>query len=136
MNPGTQLTFAAIALLAGISAAAAADNAMSSTKTANTSPAAPSASQSSTKDTLSLSESQRQTAWEDISQQATWQKAPAGFAAKVGATVPSALITQPVPVSTSNDVPALRPYQFALLKSDKLLIVNPSDNKVAEVINR
>ena len=57
-----------------------------------------------------------------------------GFTAKVGAALPDTIATYPVPVSTSNDVPALRPYQYALLSNHKLLIVNPGDKKVAEVI--
>jgi hypothetical protein len=72
--------------------------------------------------------------WEDISQQASKQKPPKGFTAKVGAVLPSALATHPIPVSTANDVPALRPYNYALLEGNKLLIVNPNDKKVVEVI--
>ena len=93
-------------------------------------------SQHVVKDSLSLSASQQQTAWKDISAQATKESAPASFTAKVGAAVPSDLATHPVPVSTASKVPELRPYQYALLSSNKLLIVNPSDKKIAEIITQ
>ncbi len=48
--------------------------------------------------------------------------------------MPSDLATHPVPVSTASKVPELRPYHYALLSSNKLLIVNPSDKKIAEII--
>jgi hypothetical protein len=86
------------------------------------------------KDKLALTAKQRRDVWEDISQQASKQKPPKGFTAKVGAVLPSALATHPIPVSTANDVPALRPYNYALLEGNKLLIVNPNDMKVVEVI--
>ncbi len=38
-----------------------------------------------------------------------------------------------VPSKAARDVPALRPYDFAMVQG-KLLIVNPSDKKIAEVI--
>jgi hypothetical protein len=93
-------------------------------------------SQPVAKDSLSLSASQQQTAWKDISAQATKESAPASFTAKVGAAVPSDLATHPVPVSTASTVPELRPYQYALLNNNKLLIVNPSDKKIAEIITQ
>jgi hypothetical protein len=73
-------------------------------------------------------------AWQDIAEHATKEKSPAGFTAKVGAVVPNTLMTYPVPISTSKKVPELRRYQYALLDSNRLLIVNPDDNKVADVV--
>jgi hypothetical protein len=137
MNNATRLTFVAVALLSGISVAAAADSAMSKSNrsTAQETMAKPSsAAQAKIKDRLSLTAKQRKDVWEDIRQQASKQTAPKGFTAKVGAVVPSALDTHPVPVSTANDVPALRPYNYALLDGNKLLIVNPNDKKVVEII--
>ena len=132
----SRLSVAAIALLAGVSVAAAAGMSKSSAPKPATTGSASSMSQPVARDSLSLSASQQQTAWKDISGQATKESAPAGFTAKVGAAVPTDLATHPVPVSTASKVPALRPYQYALLSSDKLLIVNPSDKKIAEVITR
>jgi hypothetical protein len=135
MKNTTRLTVTVIALLSGVSIAAAADHGMSGSKSTTTGSAS-SLSQPMAKDSLSLTSSQRKIAWKDISGQAAKEKAPAGFTAKFGAAIPGTLTTQPVPVSTANKVPALRPYQYALLDSNKLLIVNPSDKKVAEVISQ
>ncbi len=137
-SSSTRLAFAALVLLSGVSIAAAASNNMSkstgSASSMKTTGSAPSMSQP--KDSLSLSSQQRKTAWQDISAQATKEKSPSGFKAAVGAALPSDLITHPVPVSTANKVPELQPYQYALLDSNKLLIVNPNDKKVAEIITQ
>ena len=132
MKTSTRLTVTAIALLSGLSVAAAADHGMSSKSTTGSAHA----SQPAAKDSLSLTAQQQKMAWQDISKQAAKVKAPTGFTAKVGMVVPSTIATKPVPVSTSNDVPALRRYDYALLDSNKLLIVNPSDKKVAEIITQ
>jgi hypothetical protein len=83
-------------------------------------------------DTLSLNSTQQKTAWNDMNTQATDQNAT-GFTAEVGAVVPSALKIQSVPSKAARAVPALRPYDFAKFQG-KLLIVNPTDKKVVEVI--
>lgn len=61
------------------------------------------------------------------------QTAPSGFNAIVGAVVPNSVTTAPVPSKAAGAVPSLKPYDFAILQK-KLVIVNPSDNKIAEVI--
>jgi len=136
MKTAHRPSVAALALLAGVSVASAADMSKSSTSTPATTGSASSMSQPVAKDSLSLSASQQQTAWKDISAQATKESAPASFTAKVGTAVPSDLATHPVPVSTASKVPELRPYQYALLNNNKLLIVNPSDKKIAEIITQ
>ena len=126
---------AAVALLAVTSIATAATMPKSNSGSGSAAPASP-MSQSTTKDSLSLSASQQSAAWKDISAQAVKETAPAGFTAKVGAAVPNGLVTQPVPVSTASEVPDLRAYQYALLDNGKLLIINPADHKVAEIITK
>jgi hypothetical protein len=121
--PKTQKAQTAIALvaalsLAGISAASAA------TKMAQ--PAS---------DTLSLSSTQQKTAWNDLYVKSLNQKAPSGFEATMGAVVPSKVKIAPVTGKAASDVPALKTYDFAMLQH-KLLIVNPRDKKIAEVITR
>lgn len=127
----TRLAVAALALLSSVSVAAAANN-MSKTSSATTGSAS---SMARTADTLSLSTKQQQTAWQQISKFGVKQKAPSGFTAAVGAAVPSGMTTNPVPVTAANKVPKLRPYRYALLDG-KLLIVNPTDKKIAEVISK
>jgi hypothetical protein len=45
-------------------------------------------------------------------------------------------MTYPVPMTTSNKVSVLLRYQYALLDNNSLLIVNPYDQKIADVITR
>jgi hypothetical protein len=84
-------------------------------------------------DTLSLNSTQQKTAWNDMNKQAADQDAT-GFNANIGAVVPSALKIESVPSKAARDVPPLRLYDFAMVQG-KLLIVNPTDKKVAEVIS-
>ena len=64
---------------------------------------------------------------------ATEQKVPAKFKETVDAIVPSTIKIEPVPSKATSNVPALKSYDFARVNG-KLLIVNPSNKKVAEVI--
>jgi hypothetical protein len=83
-------------------------------------------------DTLSLNAAQQKMAWNDLDH-ASNQNAPAGFAATTGAMVPKTLKISAVPNKAARDISALRPFDFAKVQG-KLLIVNPSDRKVAEII--
>lgn len=116
------LAVAALLALSGVSAAAA--NQMSSHATNKMSGAS---------DTLSLSDTQQKSIWKDVSHHAANQTAPSGFNATVGAAVPSSVNTYPLPRQARRDVPAVRPYRYAMTQ-DKLLIVNPSDHKIADVV--
>jgi hypothetical protein len=113
----TMALAAAVVLLSGVSIASA----------ATVSNAKPS-------DTLYLSTTQQRTAWRDIYMPSLNQATPKAFEAKVGAAVPSGVTTAPVPDKAASAVPALRPYHFAMLQK-KLVIVNPSDQKIVEVIS-
>jgi hypothetical protein len=77
-------------------------------------------------DTLTLSAVQQGTAWKDLYTRNLNQKSPAGFNVTVGAVVPNKIATSSVWIKAARDVPALEPYQFAILQK-KLVIVNPSD---------
>jgi hypothetical protein len=61
------------------------------------------------------------------------QRTPADFSAKVGAVVPESIATTPVTARAARAVPALKAYDFAMVQK-KLVIVNPSDRKIADVI--
>jgi hypothetical protein len=86
-------------------------------------------------DELSLSDAQRKTAWQDLYMDSLNQNTPPGFDVVVGATVPNTIVIAPVTAQAGSDVPALKPYSFAMVQK-KLLIVNPSSRKIAEVIAR
>ena len=120
---------ATAALTFAIGAASAADtHAMSKTATPAMQPAM-------AKDSLSLTRSQQRTAWRDLGKQASSQTAPSSFTASVGATIPGDVTIKAVPAKVAARVSSLKPYDYALLQG-KLLIVNPSDKKVVDVIKR
>jgi hypothetical protein len=109
-------------MASGVTAASAADTALSHSGTSQR------ASHS-----LSLSAAQQKTAWKDLSDLAA-QNPPAGFDATAGSKVPNTLTIKAVPSKAARSVSQLRPYDFASIQG-KLLIVNPSDRVVAEVIS-
>jgi hypothetical protein len=111
-------------LLAGASPAWAAGMAQPSSN-AKMSGAAP--------DMLTLTTEQQIIAWKDLSSGAQEQNAPSGFLATVSSVLPATIRIEPVPSKTATYVPSFRPYDFALVQGN-LLIVNPTDKKIAEVI--
>lgn len=117
-------TLAATVLLSSATIASAAGMSQAtSTSTMSKSPS----------DTLSMSTAQQKTAWNDLRTTATKQTAPSNFTAKIGSVVPTTLKLEPISSKAVKDVPSLRPYNFAMVQG-KLLIVNPSDKKVVDVI--
>ena len=52
---------------------------------------------------------------------------------EVGDTVPSGIPLQPMPVEVSAKVPQLKSHSF-LVKDDKVVIIDPKDNKVAALV--
>jgi guanyl-specific ribonuclease Sa len=81
---------------------------------------------------LSLSSQQQQTAWTDLNG-AKASNAPSSFQPATSSAVPSTLTVHAIPAKTASAVPALRPYDYAKVDG-KLLIVNPHDMMIAEVI--
>ena len=84
-------------------------------------------------DMLTLSDAQQKTAWQDLYMDSLNQNTPPGFDLVVGATVPNTIVTAPVTAQAGSDIPALKPYSFAMVQK-KLVIVNPSNRKIADVI--
>ena len=120
MKMQTAIAITAAVLLCGATAASAADAA-----TTHSSMATPASS-------VNLTSSQQKTAWNDMKSAAT-QKAPSGFTAMQGATVPNSVKLSAIPAKTTRDLPSLRSYDFAKING-KLLIVNPHSKTVADVI--
>jgi len=75
---------------------------------------------------------EQQTAWNDLSSQPT-SGAPADFKPTTSSAIPSTLRVRAIPAKTAANVPALGPYDYAKAQG-KLLIVNPRDMMIAEVI--
>jgi hypothetical protein len=118
MKKQTSLALAAAVLLSSVTAAAAATM-------SNTQPS----------DTLNLTGTQQHAAWRDLSTPPLNQNTPSGFSTVVGAVVPNSVTTAPMPSKAASDIPALKPYNFAMLQK-KIVIVNPTDKKIADVITR
>jgi len=117
----TALAIAAAALLAGAMLSGVPASA------ALFSSSAPKAS-----DSLTLSAQQQKTAWNDLSSTAA-SSAPASFQPTTSSAIPSTLAVHAIPAKTASAVPALQPYDYAKING-KLLIVNPHDMMIAEVI--
>lgn len=122
------------ALVAGIGTASAADMHAKSNMASNTM-SKPPAMQSTAKDNLTLSRSQQRTVWKDLGKQASNQTAPSNFKASVGAMIPGDITIQAIPAKVAARVSSLKPYDYARL-DNKLVIVNPTDKKVVDVISR
>jgi hypothetical protein len=52
---------------------------------------------------------------------------------EIGATVPSGIPVQPMPVEVAAKVPQIKTHSF-LVKDDKVLIIDAKDNKIAALI--
>jgi hypothetical protein len=122
------LPLATLVLIGSVGAAAAGDHSATSKQSSTPSTA------SMTKDNLSLTTAQEKLAWRDLSKQAASQRAPSSFSASVGTTVPNDITLRSIPRTVARQLPTLKPYRYARL-SNELLIVNPSDKKVVDVIN-
>lgn len=129
MKAQTTIALAAAFVLAGAAAASAASSSMAA-PAAKTAAAAPKAS-----DSLNLSTEQQKTAWRDLDRPALDQFGPSGFIVSEGAVLPSGMTTTAISNKAAHDIPALRPYAFAVVQH-KVVIVNPTDRKIAEVITR
>lgn len=88
---------------------------------------------SGSRDLLSLTRAQQKRAWRDLHERLRDQYGPPGFGTFVGWGVPPAVTIRPVSRKAACHVPALAPYDFAMVQG-RLLIVNPRDMIAAEVI--
>jgi len=82
---------------------------------------------------LNLTSAQKQTIMQNVMSE-KGQAAPAGFQAKIGATVPQMLALHALPISVFSQVPAAKDYEFAKLQNNEILLVNPKDRQVAEIV--
>ena len=86
-------------------------------------------------DSLNLSTAQEQVLWRSIGKQNANMKAPPGFTASVGAVVPGSVTLRTMPSDVTGRIPAVEPFRYAVL-AKKLLIVNPMDKKVVDIITQ
>jgi hypothetical protein len=69
----------------------------------------------------------------DLKTPAPSSEAAAKMTTKPGETVPAGIALQPMPVEVSAKVPQVRTHSF-FVDNDKVIIVDPKDNKIATVI--
>ena len=83
---------------------------------------------------LNLTTQQKQTIAQSVQTEIA-QPAPAGFLPRVGAPVPQSLATRQLPPSATSQIPAAKNLQFAKLDSNEVLLIDPKDRRVAEIIS-
>jgi hypothetical protein len=117
MNRQLIIALASIAFLAGVTASSAA---------LFSPPVAPAG------DSLTLPGEQQKTAWNDLSVELP-SNAPSSFQPATSSAVPSTVTVRQIPPGIAGEVPALQPYDYAKV-GNKLLIINPQDMMIAEII--
>lgn len=84
-------------------------------------------------DILSLTYRDKGLAWRDLHRQTIHHYGVPWFATMDRWALPPTITVKPITSRAARDVPALAGYDFAIVEG-MLLIVNPSDHTVAEVI--
>jgi hypothetical protein len=95
-------------------------------------PTAPQQEQVPTSPKLNLTLEQRFTIREIIKDKKT-AGAPADVQAAVGEPIPAGVTPQPIPSDVAQKVPQVKAHRY-FLTTQQIVIVDPKDNKVAEVI--
>ena len=79
-----------------------------------------------------LTGAQEQLLWQRIGRNAS-STTPSGLISAVGATLPASVALRALPATVTRQVPAVRPYKYAIL-GKSLLIINPTDRVIVDVI--
>jgi hypothetical protein len=82
---------------------------------------------------LSLTTQQKQMIAQGVQTELA-QPTPSGFMPRVGAAVPPALMTHQLPPAVTSQIPAARDMQFAKLDNNEVLLIDPKDKRVADII--
>jgi hypothetical protein len=82
---------------------------------------------------LNLTSQQKQTIMQSV-QTEKGQPAPAGFQPKVGASVPQSMPMHPLPPTVATEVPAAKGLEYAKLDNNEILLIDPKDRRVADII--
>jgi hypothetical protein len=128
MQDRRYLGIAALALLATLSPPATAAETHNSAT-----PGGAARPQGESHQRLDLSSAQQQQLAHALAEERA-QLPPAGFKPSVGGTVPSSVSLVPVPLMVSNEIPATKNFSFAKLQDQKILLVDPKNREIAEVI--
>jgi len=103
-------------------------------RAANAEGVAPESVPPATARTITTTAEQRHIIKEIVLKAPNVEKAPADVDVTVGSTVPSTVTVQPFPTDVSTKVPQVKTHTF-FVQGDKVIIVNPVDNKIAEVVD-
>jgi hypothetical protein len=82
---------------------------------------------------LNLTAAQKQTIVQSV-QSEKGQPAPAGFLAKVGASMPKSVSLQHLPSNVAAQVPGAKDLQYVKLETNEILLIEPKDRRVAGII--
>jgi hypothetical protein len=82
---------------------------------------------------LNLTAQQKQNIIQSV-QTERGQPAPAGFLPRVGAPVPQSMSVRQLPASITAQVPDARGLQYAKLDTNEVLLIDPKDRRVADII--
>lgn len=113
----------AVALLGGVTVAAAQMNAPATS-------AMPGGS--AMKSQLNLTSAQKQAIAQQVAPESP---AAAPFSASVGTKVPESIALHPLPLAVANKIPAVKNYSFAKLHNNDIVVVDPKNRMVADVIH-
>lgn len=100
---------------------------------AQVSPTAPTAPAISPSESVNLTMEQKHVIKEIILKDLKVQAQTASVPTTVGEKIPSGIPLQPMPVEVSAKVPQLKSHSF-IVKDDKVVIVDPKDNKIAALV--
>ena len=82
-----------------------------------------------------LSAAQRAAIFAAVSKEKSKVTPPLAFNPAVGTKVPPSIALYPMPDSTLADIPAIRPYQYTVIK-DEVILVDPTTLQVVDIIRR
>ena len=84
---------------------------------------------------LNLSGAQEQLIYRSVMDE-KGEPAPAGFRPAIGAKAPSSLTLHKLPSRVVDRIPSARRYEYIKLPTDEVLLVDPTDRQVVDVISR
>jgi hypothetical protein len=82
---------------------------------------------------VNLTAQQKQTIMQSV-QTERGQPAPAGFLPRVGVAVPQSMSMRQLPPNATAQVPAAKGLEYSKLDSNEILLIDPKDRRVAEII--
>jgi len=84
--------------------------------------------------TVKLNEEDRHTLREIILRDMKVEKAPDNIKVAIGEAVPPGVHQQPIPADVTRKVPQIRNNTFFVKADDEIVIVEPKDNTVADIV--